>query len=258
MPDLIKVILLAVIQGLTEFLPVSSSGHLGLAEHILGFNQPGVLFEVTVHAGTLLAVLFYYRTRIWRILTDLPRPGSDGRREAALLALAVVPVAVAGLGLRSVIEGLFDSTAFIACMLILTGLILLSLTWARDRSHRVRLPQAVVIGLAQAAAILPGISRSGITIAAARHLGVNPDESAEFSLLLMVPAILGAILLSAGDVAANGLRGLTVPQIAVALAVSASVGYFAIVLLVRTLRSGSFRWFGAYCLAVGALALLAL
>jgi undecaprenyl-diphosphatase len=258
MPDIFKIIILAMIQGLTEFLPVSSSGHLGLAQHFLDFDAPGILFEVMVHAGTLVSVLFYYRKRLARILLELPQPGSEGQREALLLLAAVIPVALVGLLGKSRIEALFNEPRFIAVMLGLMGIVLLSLFFARSPAHSISLGRAILIGLAQAIAILPGISRSGMTITTARHLGVEPESAAEFSLLLMVPAVGGAMLLSAGDAMRSGLGNMTIIQVLLAFVVSALVGYGAIVILVRTLRSGHFKWFGFYCVLVSIVAMLML
>jgi undecaprenyl-diphosphatase len=167
-------------------------------------------------------------------------------------------VAIVGLTAKSQIESLFNEPRFIAMMLGLMGLILLSLFMARRPAHSITLGRAILIGLAQAVAILPGISRSGMTIAVARHVGVDPDGAAEFSLLLMIPAIGGAIVLSAGDAIRTGLGELTIVQVLLSLVVSAAVGYAAIAMLVRTLRSGHFKWFGFYCLLVSAVALLML
>jgi undecaprenyl-diphosphatase len=258
MPDIVKILILSIIQGITEFLPISSSGHLGLAQHFLDFDAPGILLEVMVHAGTLISVILFYRHRIIRIVKELPQAGSYGRREALFLLIAVVPVCIAGVAGKSHIESFFNAPHFIAIMLGLMGLVLLSLFLARSPAHEITLARAILIGLVQAFSILPGISRSGVTIAMARHLGVDPDQAAEFSLLMMIPAIGGAILLSIGDATESGLGDLTILQILMSLVVSALVGYAAIALLVRTLRSGHFKWFGFYCVAVSLLALLLL
>lgn len=251
MIETLKVLVLAVVQGVTEFLPVSSSGHLALAQHLLGVNVPGVALEVTVHAGTLISVIVFYRRRLATMLHQLPQAGSDGRRELGLLFVGVVPIAVLGLTCRDTILPLFDQPRFVSLMLIGTGAVLLSLFVCRAANRRIRLRRAFVIGLAQALAVIPGVSRSGITIVTARHFGIEPDEAAEFSLLLMIPAVGGAVMLQMGEMIAVGLEGLRLMDLFLALVVSGVVGYFAIVGLVRALRSGRMQWFGFYCVAMG-------
>ena len=251
MADLAKIVLLSVVQGLTEFLPISSSGHLGLAQHFLGFNPPGMLFEVTTHVGTLLAVVIYYWRRLLRIAGELTQMRSAGQREALYLVVATVPIGIIGVCFGGGLESLIDSPVFICAMLMATGMILLSLIFARPDRVELTLGRAIGIGVMQALAILPGISRSGTTITAARHLGLAPRTAAEFSLLLMLPAIGGAMVLSIGDVMHEGLSELSVLELATAFVVSALVGYAAIELLVRSLTGGHFKWFGVYCLVVG-------
>jgi len=256
MPDTLKIILLAIVQGLTEFLPVSSSGHLGLGQHLLDLDAPGVIFEVTAHAGTLLAMLIYYRKRILQLAHDVLVKGSDGRHEVLMITVGVIPIAVSGITCRQHIEPLFDKPQFISAMLIVTGLVLLSFFLVQPSDHRVVFWRALCIGLAQAAAIFPGISRSGVTIATARHLGVAPQPSAEYSLLMMVPAITGAIVVSGQDAIRNGLGGLTVMQMLLTLLLSTVVGYAAIVCLIKSLAAGYFKWFGEYCVMIGIVGLV--
>ena len=257
MLDLVKVIFLAAVQGLTEFLPISSSGHLGLGSHFVNFNPPGLIFEVTTHAGTMLAVFVYYRKRLTRILKELNQRASAGRKEVLYLIVATVPVGLVGVLYGDALEPLFDSPAFICAMLVTTGMILLSLVFVRPDSNRpLSLRSAIYIGLAQAMAIFPGISRSGTTITVARHLGLSPRTAAEFSLLLMLPAIGGATLMSVGDVIRDGTGELSITELALAFSVSAAVGYGAIILMVRALTKGVFKWFGLYCLIIGFVGML--
>ncbi len=258
MSDFLKLILLSAVQGITEFLPISSSGHLGLAQHLFAYNPPGILFEITTHTGTLAAVIIYYRKRLVRIGAELLKPRSAGRQEVLFLAVATVPIAVVGVTLGEALTPLFDRPLFISGMLIITGAILLSLMFRSKRTTDLSMRRALLIGLAQVFAILPGISRSGMTITAARHLGLDPKTAAEFSLLLMIPAIGGATLLSAGQALGEGLGTLTPADLITAFAVSCAVGYASIVFLVRELSRGHFSWFGFYCLAAGATGLLLL
>lgn len=252
MPDILKVILLAVVQGLTEFLPVSSSGHLVLANRFLDLETPHVLLEVTMHAGTLLAVLAYYRTRIGKFLVDVKRFNADGKHDLITVTCGTVPIVIAGLMFKPQVEQLFDDPVRAAWMLIVTGVMLCTLFIPTRSKRTMSGPIALAVGLAQAISLLPGISRSGATITVARHFGIAPEKAAEFSLLLMLPAVGGAIILSSIDIAETGLGNLTVVKLLCALVTSAAVGYAAIIMLVKTLSAGYFKWFGIYCLCAGA------
>ncbi len=186
-------ILLGLVQGLTEFLPVSSSGHLVLAQAILGIRSEGILMEVLLHVATALVVLGFYREKA----IDLLRPRFDDERNRYRLAIIVglLPTAFVGLFLKDRIEELFERPGPTLAALAFTGIFLLLTRLAPPRERRITLGIALIIGLAQAVAIMPGISRSGATIACALFLGVRRREGAEFSFLLSVPAILGAALL---------------------------------------------------------------
>jgi len=246
-----KVLVLAVVQALTEFLPVSSSGHLVLAKRILGLEAPGVILEVALHAGTLISILVYYRKRIARLLSDLVSGGAGGQREILALAAGSLPALGFYLFFHDRVEAAFDRPALAAALLGVTGIGLLTLRVVRAPDRKISVLRGVWIGVAQALALLPGISRSGLTIAAGRHLGLAPRGAAEFSLLLAVPALLGATLLKACSLAAAELGDLTLGSLAAGTAVSALVGYGAIAILLRTLSTHRFWLFGFYCLAVG-------
>jgi undecaprenyl-diphosphatase len=246
-----KVIVLAVVQGLTEMLPISSSGHLVLGKHLLNLQTPGATLEVALHAGTLLSVLMYYRRRIGEIIGGMCRGRGADWRYAGILLLGSVPAGVVGLGLKDPIESLFQRPALTAGMLCVTAAILVSTLLARRADRSVSFWSGFWIGAAQAVAIVPGISRSGATIAAARHLGIEPARAAEFSFLLAIPATLGAMAVTAGDMPREGLGDLTVASLAAGIAVSAVVGYAALSWLVRALKSGAFWAFGIYCLLAG-------
>lgn len=250
--------LLGVLQGLTEFFPVSSSGHLVLGQALLGIRLPGVFFEVILHLATLLSVVWVYRGR----LLGLARGVLEGERESwryvALLALASVPAGAVGLLAEAHFEAAFGRPAFAAAFLLLSGVLAWSIrhTGPRARDSEPGVVQAVWIGVAQAAAILPGLSRSGSTVAAAAWRGVEVVKAAEFSFLLSVPAILGAGLLQAGEIRA---AGASVSPVALASGFGAALlsGVFAIRLFVRLLEGRRFHLFGVYCWTVGGTYLLA-
>ncbi len=246
-------VVLGVVQGLTEFLPVSSSGHLVVAERVLGVARQGVVVEVALHVATLVAVLIVYRRRIWEVLAGLARKDGGCWRYAALLALATIPAALAGLWLGDWFEQAFDSLAVVGVDFLLTGAILWSTRRpaARAAKSEPSWRGAGGIGLAQAFAILPGISRSGSTVAAALWAGVRPTQAAEFSFLMSIPVIAGAAALELPKlgVATSGIRP---GPLAVSFVAALLAGIVAIKLLVLLLERGAFHRFAPYCWALGA------
>jgi undecaprenyl-diphosphatase len=254
--NLFQAAILGLIQGLTEFLPVSSSGHLVIGQALLGVDTGGVTFEVVVHLATLFAVLWVYRARV----TELIRGVLGGDRGAwtytGLLLLASVPAGLAGVFGRPLFERAFSNPGLAAAMLLVTGVLVWSVRYSAPRASEDRpdAPRSIWIGCAQAAAILPGISRSGATVAVGAWLGIEVVRLAEFSFLMSVPAILGAGLLQVGEI--GQVPGLGAGPLAVGFAVAAVSGVAAIRLFVRTLRSGTFHRFAYYCWSLGAAYLL--
>ena len=249
-------ILLGLIQGLTEFLPISSSGHLVLAEDLLGYRPPGVAFEVGLHVATLLSVLIYYRDRIGRLVVGLFARDREAWRFAALLVLASVPAAVVGVGLRDYITRLFDAGPWLGVSFLCTGLILWLTRYVRPpAAHPAISPAAALgVGAAQAIAIIPGISRSGTTIAAGLWLGLAPAAAAEFSFLMAVIAIGGSGLLELRHL--DGGVGLASPGFAAAFLTALVSGVWAIRFLVALLRRQRLHGFAWYLLMVGAFTIL--
>lgn len=253
-------ILLGLIQGATEFLPISSSGHLVIAKHLLGIETYGVTLEVWLHAGTLLAVLVYY----WRRIIGLaccfftPIENETYRNRTLLWALIIgtLPAVIIGLLFKSFIEETFGSPQFTAAMLVVTGLILLTTCRAKSRGVVIGAKPGLYVGLAQALAILPGISRSGSTISTALWLGAEPVAAAEFSFLLSIPAIGGAFLLDLFDVGQGFFSSPEVPYYLLGAAVSFICGLLAIHYLLKILTKGKFFIFGFYCLVIGLVALV--
>jgi len=249
------IIILAILQGIAEFLPVSSSGHLVLGQHLLGLKVPGITLEVALHAGTLLATLAYYRNALLRIVKGL----FSGSRESLQLALNIIvsaiPAVLFYLLFKKRIEGAFEDPRTIGVALLFTGIILLGLRWVPSREEGVSFWRALFIGLAQAVAVLPGVSRSGMTISAARLSGISPEKAAEFSFLASIPLIAGAMLkktlesfLETPSPEAGTLSPL---HLIMGICISAIVGYFALSFLVKTLRGRYFWCFGIYCILAG-------
>ncbi len=252
--DAAYTIALGVLQGLTEFLPVSSSGHLVLAQSLIpGFVQPGVLFDVLLHGGTLLSILVYFRRDIAGLFRCL-WPGGDpaSRRLLGFLLVGTVPTAAIGLLFQEPLRALFHEPRAAAAMLLVTGALLwLSEALARPRDGLAQLgmPRAAAIGVVQGFAIVPGISRSGSTIAAATLLGIRGEDAARFSFLLSIPAVLGAVVLEVGG--ALGEEAVPVLPYAAGVLAAFLSGLWAIRFLMMVLRRGRFRWFAAYCWALG-------
>ena len=251
---LVYLLLLAVIQGLTEFLPVSSSGHLVLIQHWTRAFEGDVFLDVVLHVGTLLAVLAVYRREALRLL----RFDAPAVQYIVALVVGTLPAVVVGLLFKDALESLFSSPRAAAAALVLTGFVLLSTRRAGRRTRNLPggwqpvappLHKALLIGCAQALAIVPGISRSGSTIAASLWLGLARDEAARFSFLLSVPAILGALVLHvlAGDVASEA-GGLA---LFLGAAVAFVVGLFAIRLTALMVVQKHFWKFAFYCIPLG-------
>jgi undecaprenyl-diphosphatase len=263
---LYQAIVLAVVQGLTEFLPVSSTAHLALFPWVLGWKDPGLTFDLALHAGTLVAVLAYF-WRLWvELLAAAMGLGKAGeasvqqnRKLFWLLVLGTLPAGVAGLLFEHAAENQLRQPAVIGAALVVVGLLM----WAADgiQMHERRLGQisvkdALVVGAAQALAVVPGVSRSGVTMTAALFRGVNRETAARFSFLLSTPIIAGAALKKGLELRHTGLPAeMRLPFLAGAL-VAALVGYLVIAVLIRYLERHTFRIFVVYRVALGMIVLL--
>ncbi|MEZ4321178.1 MAG: undecaprenyl-diphosphate phosphatase [Myxococcota bacterium] len=247
---------LGVVQGLTEFLPVSSSGHLTLFSQFVELGGDNVLFNLFLHVGTLIPVVYFYREQVGALLRapfegDAPLLQREGMRQWMLLVAASVPTAVIGLLFKDTFEALFDNPASLTVTFAITGAILLSTRFAPASSRSITLWLAVVLGIVQGLAITPGISRSGSTIAAALLLGVHREEAARFSFLMSVPAISGATLLLLKDA---DLAAFDPVDVAVGFSASLITGYLALVLLVELVKRGGLHWFAVWCFGAAAAA----
>ena len=254
-------LILGIVQGLTEFLPVSSSGHLVLFQEVLPVAGDEVLFDLVVHIGTLLPVVWFYRDSLIQMArAPFAEKGAlserPGTKLIVLVGLATLPTAVIGLGLKDVFEALFDTPQVLALTFAITGGLLIATRFARRGStdaSSMLYWQALLIGLAQGLAIAPGISRSGTTIAIALFLGLDREFAARFSFLLAIPAILGAFVLTAKDAVWAEVHW---GPLIVGFLASMVSGYGALVLLVKLVKDGNFDKFAWYVWAL-ALACLA-
>ena len=270
--NVLQALLLGIVQGITEFLPISSSGHLVLGKALLGVHTQGIAFEVFVHFGTFLAVLTIFWGDCWNILrawgTALRRP-SPGRwslayqedpffRLGVLIILATIPAVIIGLLFEQEIEAAFSHPLFVSCALLVTGTILLGTRWTKPKATRFGMIRALIIGAAQAFAILPGISRAGSTIAGGMYAGVERSEAARFSFLLALPVILGASVVEGKELLQTGIpaeEGLT---LLIGTIVAYVVGVVALKWLLGVIRRGRLDRFAYYCYAVGLAGLVVL
>lgn len=240
-------IILGVVQGFTEFLPVSSSGHLVIAQSLIpNFTQPGVMFDTLLHAGTLLSVLIYFRDKILKL----------NAKYILLIAVGTIPAATAGFFFQNMIELLFTSIKVVGIALIFTGIMNYMTDKTTGFSEKLSYGSSFVIGMMQALAIIPGISRSGSTIFAGTKLGIKKAKAAEFSFLLSIPAILGANLLQLFDYlgeAGGGFQSVYFFGFAAAFL----SGYAAINLVFKFLKEGKFKVFSYYAIVLGLVVLIA-
>ena len=253
-----KVLLLALLQGVAEFLPISSSGHLAIAGRWLGLDSPGAGLALLLHLGTLLSVVAFYRRRLARLAAGLVLGVRASWRQAGAIVLGCTPVAAAYALFGDNVKRCLDKGhPFMGAMLIVTGAVLLSTRLARKgRNGEMSPARALLVGAAQAFALLPGISRSGMTISAARHLGVERREAADFSFIMSIPLLAGAALMPLAKGQGLDLGGVSPALAVAAAALSAVTGYFSLRLLIGILSGPRFWIFGLYCVAAGALALI--
>jgi len=251
-----QAVLLGSIQGLTEFLPVSSSAHLALAPRFFSFPDPGLTFDVALHIGTLLAVLVYYRDIWTRMLFGAARdPRSEEGRKLGLLILATLPAVVMGILFEKSAEEAFrDPRRIGVCLIVFSGVML----WAQRRATNgmtwsgAGVRNLLLIGGAQALALMPGVSRSGATISAALLLGIAASEAAELSFLMATPIVAGAVVLKLRHLGVADLNGTFL----LGIAVSAATGFAAVKTFIRFLPKGGLAPYAYYRVALGAAALL--
>lgn len=253
-----KTIILGIIQGFTEWLPISSTGHLKIAEHFLQFSSPQglLIFDFALHIGTLIVVILFFRGEIKDILSALVKLDfkTENGKLIPLIIVGSVPAAAVGLSLESVSEKMAQNLTLIAVAFIICGAFLYLSKVGKEKTGEVGFLTAIVVGVAEGIAIIPGLSRSGLTIVAALLLGLKREKAFKFSFLLSIPAIVGAIGYTCyteyGYLASAGL-GLT--EIFVGAFVAMVVGYFALKILWKILVVGKFYLFAFYCWFIGVL-----
>ena len=264
--------MLGIIQGLTEFLPVSSSGHLVLFQHLFGMKEPELLFDICLHVGTLMAVIIVFYRDILDIIIALIQIPSRMKqagglkrlleidtsiRMALLIIVGSIPTAVIGLLFKEITDQLFGSITVVGFMLLVTGIVLWftrNITGSGRPVKRMTTKDAIIIGIVQGLAIIPGISRSGSTISTALFLGVDRKMAGRYSFLLSMPAILGALILGIDTPALHTTIPLS--TIIVGSVISAIVGWLALVILLKVVDRGQLHRFAPYCWIAGVTTLL--
>lgn len=265
--------LLGFVQGVAEFLPISSSGHLSLLGNLLGLTQDDILFEVLLHLGTLAAVFVVY----WQDIVDMIKDffgvlgglffknrrmrvsPSANTRMVFMLIVATLPLILV-IPIKDYVENLYGNTLFIGFALLVTGVILFlsdRLAQGRKTARTATIMDALIVGLGQAVAVVPGLSRSGTTISIGMMRGFDRKFAVRFSFLLSIPAILGANILEVGDAVRAGLNTELIPIYILGMVISLIAGYFAIKLVNLLARKGKFGSFAYYCWAVGLVAIVA-
>jgi undecaprenyl-diphosphatase len=254
----LEAIVLGLTQGAAEFLPISSSGHLVIVPALFGWDHPPVAFDVLLHLGTLVAVVAYFRADLWRMVRGFfsrdPALETE-RRLAWLIIIGTIPTGVIGLVFDDLFESLFGAVLYVGVFLLVTAALLTLAEWlSRQRSHdpsEMRWWQAALVGVAQGAAIAPGISRSGATMAAGLAIGLDREQAARFSFLLSVPSILLAGTWAARELLGGGVVMPAVGVSALGFLAATVSGYAAIAGLLAYLRRRPLYPFAAYCAAAG-------
>lgn len=270
----LEALVLGVVQGLTEFLPISSSGHLVLVQSFMNLEESQLFFfDVMLHVGTLLAVVVFMRRDIWKLCIELASIASIGRLfrsskdqivdngknvgNVGNIIVASIPTAIIALSIKDPVESLFANPKVVGSMLMITGLILWILPRLNKNKNKstlkIRGRDAILIGIAQGLAVTPGISRSGTTISAAMALGIQPDLAARFSFLISLPAIAGAGMLELKDINNINLALSSPIPIVIGMTSAFVMGYIALKLLFSLIRRGKFSAFAYYCWFVGIL-----
>ncbi len=254
----LQTVFLGIVQGLTEFLPISSSGHLVLFQNLLGFREPELLLDSALHLGTLVAVCIYFRTDLREMIKAVPHFDRHDPHGSLLLWVVVgsVPTGIIGLVFKNPLERLFGSVPVVGVMLVVTGMIVagsrvIPEAWKRRTS--VGLWAALAVGTAQGLAIIPGISRSGITIVCGLLCGLNRNLAGRFSFLVSIPAIIGALALQVNP---EALQRVGFGPLFFGFAVSALVGLAALKILMDMVKKGHLFYFAPYCWVVGLIVIL--
>lgn len=247
--EILEAIVLGIVQGITEWLPVSSSGHLVIIQKLLGLSPP-IIFDIMLHIGSLTVVVLFFWKDIIELVTGVINWEKEKLRIILMLVIATIPIAIVGYFFQSWIELVFHELSTVGYALLFTALLLFFSRYPLKKNKRLNYWKALIVGLFQAIAILPGVSRSGSTISSGMMLGIKREDIARFSFLMFIPAIIGALALHINEFSAAIDATMIVGAI-----VSATVGYFSLRILMRIIRNDKFYLFSIYCLVLGIIVL---
>lgn len=262
--ELIEALFLGILQGVTEFLPVSSSGHLVLAQAFLGreFDR-GITFEIVVHFGSFCSIAVYYREKLWEIINSVIRalkPASitsgasakdENVRLSLFILLSMIPAGIVGFTMKDSVETAFANPFLVSIMLLVTGAILFSTRFMKDLHKNINASRGFLMGIAQAFAIMPGISRAGSTIVMGLFLKMKRDEVANFSFLMLLPILAGAMILEVRELSETGVDLSEFWYLLIGFLASFITGYFALRYLIILLKREQMHYFSFYCWAIG-------
>ncbi|MEO1022118.1 MAG: undecaprenyl-diphosphate phosphatase [Bacteroidota bacterium] len=263
--DIIQSFLLGLLQGLTEFLPISSSGHLALGRYFLATEaETDITFEVVVHFGTLCSIVLYYRREIWSLITSgVAFLGSPSEKKSdpqvvmiGFILISMIPALIVGFTLKGKVEAIFVNPLLVSGMLVVTGVILFLTRFPKEPTKKLSLSGSILIGIAQSFAMIPGISRSGSTISTALYLGIKREEAANFSFLMVIPVIAGAMLLQIKEMLETGTDNAQLMSLVVGFLTAFVSGYYALKYLILILKRKGFHYFAYYCWVVGGAGLI--
>lgn len=263
--DLFKSVILGLVQGLSEFLPISSSGHLVIFAELLDFHEDGIAFEVFVHFGTLLSIFVAFRKELAQMIIapytvwiqkSLNPEIKEYLRWDLFILVATIPAGIIGLTFKDQIEEVFSNVLFVYFMLAVTGFIMTITPKLKNKGNPFTMVNTFIIGIAQSIAILPGISRSGSTIFAGLVQGIDREKSARFSFIMSIPAVSGAVILKIKDLAETGVNNAALGNYIAGTIVAFISGYLAILWLLNVVKKGKLQWFGYYCFLVSALGII--
>jgi undecaprenyl-diphosphatase len=244
--DVFQAIILGIIQGITEWLPISSSGHLVLAQQLFGLTQP-LIFDVMLHLGSLLVIFIFFWKELKDLILGVLKFEKEKLKMLLLIIIATIPIALVGYLFGDFINAAFQSLIIVGFGLVFTSLLLFLSKYPKKKEGKLKWYNVLIIGVAQAVAILPGVSRSGSTISSGMMLGIKKEDIARFSFIIFIPAILGATLLEFGNLGAVE----NIAAMIIGTVVSAVVGFFSLKLLMNVIKKDRFSWFGVYCLVLG-------
>ena len=255
MDDLFKIVILALVQGITEFLPISSSGHLSILKTFLDINSDGALIEVVLHAGTLISILLFYRKRLSKIFKRILNKDEESLRFFSCVIVAIIPIGIIGFIFGDSIEYLFNNVKLVCLFLIITGIFLIFSNFWRSKISTFNTRKSFLIGLAQMFAILPGMSRSGLTIGMGNIIGIDAKKSAEFSFIIAIPVLTGVIVKYFLNLEWDSIS-ISINYLFLGLIISFITGLLSLRWLISLLEKGKFWYFGLYCIFIGLISLL--